>query len=137
MSFKCLECSHGLVFLSKATPKCRCFSLAQCFLWWWGWTAENRSINAVIDSVFCHSWGPYTIAKLKSLERVDIQHFSQWLVGTVSLIGLIMSTSYFHNLNCEIMKRNIDTTYRCSLDINITQQFGDRKFNNEWFVRNW
>ena len=29
---------HGLffAFLSKAAKKCRCFSLAQCFLWWWG-----------------------------------------------------------------------------------------------------
>jgi hypothetical protein len=29
---------HGLffAFLSKAAPKCRCFSLAQCFQWWWG-----------------------------------------------------------------------------------------------------
>ena len=37
---------HGLffVFLRKAAPKCKCFSLAQCFLWWWGKPAENRSI---------------------------------------------------------------------------------------------
>jgi hypothetical protein len=30
-------------------PKCRCFSLAQCCLWWWRKPAENTECGAVIS----------------------------------------------------------------------------------------
>jgi hypothetical protein len=32
-------------FLSKAAPKCRCFSLAQRILWWWGSQRKIQSIG--------------------------------------------------------------------------------------------
>ena len=32
-------------FLSKAATKCRCFSLAQCFLWWWGSQQKIQSVG--------------------------------------------------------------------------------------------
>jgi hypothetical protein len=33
------------------------FSLAQCFLWWWGKPVKNTERCAVIASEFCPSWG--------------------------------------------------------------------------------
>jgi hypothetical protein len=53
------------VFLSKAAPKYRYFSLDQCFLWWRGKSAENTERCAVIGSVFCHSRGHYIANKSK------------------------------------------------------------------------
>ena len=49
--------------------KCRGFSLAQCFLWWWGKPAENKEHSAVIGSVFCHSWGHNVTSKSKGTPR--------------------------------------------------------------------
>ena len=42
---------HGLffAFLSKAASKCRCFSIAHCFLWWWDnhWKIQSLGIGNV------------------------------------------------------------------------------------------
>ena len=35
-AYSCIQTWSLFAFLSKAAPKCRCFSLAQSFLWWWG-----------------------------------------------------------------------------------------------------
>ena len=63
--------NHDLffVFLSKAAPKCRCFSQAQCFLWWWDKPAENTKRCVVIGLVVYHSWGNYVTAKFKGRPR--------------------------------------------------------------------
>ena len=67
-----LEVGVFFAFLSKAVPKYRCFSLAQCFLWWWGKPAENRSIAPAQCSVTHGDTTPQ--AKSKSLVRVDIKN---------------------------------------------------------------
>ena len=104
------------------------FSLAQCFLWWWGKPAENTERCTVIGSVFCHSWGLNVNTKSKGRGRkfkplgcchrvtleVPIQEgsrslatdkiMSNHIISTVALIGLLV--------------------------------VGNRKFHNEWFGRN-
>ena len=60
---------YFFVFLSKAVSKCRCFSLAQCFLWWWGKRAENTEHCTVIGSAFCHSWGHNITTKSQGRDR--------------------------------------------------------------------
>ena len=73
----CKQCNIYIVELiklqgsskSKAAPQYRCFSLAQCFLQWWGKPGRNTEHCAVIGSVFCHSWRHYITAKSKGSDQ--------------------------------------------------------------------
>jgi hypothetical protein len=110
-------CKHGifLSFLSKAAPKCRCFSLAQCSQW----KIRSAGFGNVIGSVFYHSWGHYVTANYTGRARTFktlgcchsyfrnvyprrlkvICHRYNHVISTLTLIGLIMSTPYFQNLS--------------------------------------